>query len=189
MSIRLWRSIAAVTSVLALATVVLAIKAKYARLDSPVVTQSRPFRSGSETQLILIGANGCAGSRAPQLQSALRVIHRVSRRAALSAGRRFSYVGVAIDPTVKEGQDFLDHFGPFDEIVAGGNWANIGAARFIWRDFPGRSTVPQLVVLERTIHVDTTGVKIGAEKILFRKISVDSIVAYANALKGIGDTE
>jgi hypothetical protein len=70
---------------------------------------------------------------------------------AKQRGAAFSVVGVSTDWGVKEGAAFLEPNGPFDQIVVGGNWTNLGVERYVWSDSTRRPAMPQVLVFERTV--------------------------------------
>jgi hypothetical protein len=94
---------------------------------------------------------------------------------AKATGRSFTTIAVALDWDVDEGLAFLRNFGKFDEILVGRNWTNEGAIRYIWHDFPGRPSVPQVVVLVRSVDVGKRTLSVVGERVLTRQIGVDEI--------------
>ncbi len=93
----------------------------------------------------------------------------------------FAYVGIAVDPDTQGGNEFVARFGPFDQTIVGGGWSNLGAAEFIWGSQGGRAIIPQVLVVERLINVDSSGVAVGPAAIIRRILGVDSIVAFSKS--------
>ena len=54
------------------------------------------------------------------------------------------------------------------QLVLGGSWSNLGALHFVWRDSVSIPAVPQLLVIERTIHIDRRRITVRGERVLAR---------------------
>lgn len=76
------------------------------------------------------------------------------RERASLRGYYYSTVGVSDDWSVERGLQILNDFGPFDEVVVGRNWFNLGVTEFISM-MGGRPAVPQIVVTLRYVRTDT----------------------------------
>ena len=117
---------------------------------------------------------------------AVRAIRRGLRAQAVQQGETFASIGVALDWEVDKGTDYLERFGPFDEIMAGRSWVNSGALKFIWSEgLGGEASIPQIVVLERTI--DTPGdfvVRLRSERVRYRRAGGDQIVNWGRLAFG-----
>ena len=59
----------------------------------------------------------------------------------------FSTVGVSLDWAVDEGVERLRNYYVFDEVIVGRNWLNTAAVSYMWRDYPGDRSIPQVVLL------------------------------------------
>lgn len=142
-------------------------------------TGSRQLNTGTELLVVFVGSLNCGATRAPGLTEAMTTLRaRIAREAALE-GKEVVHVGVATDWSIQDGLRFLTHFGPFDEVVIGRNWLNSGAIRYIWHDFRGTPALPQILVLERPVQVDSTVISVGSERLLARKVGSIEIVAWA----------
>lgn len=86
-----------------------------------------------------------------------------------------STVGVAFDERVAAGIARLKEFGAFDEVIVGRNWLNTAATTYIWRDFPGPSAQPQVVLLTEPLHIGQQGVVVGQARVLERRIGFDGL--------------
>lgn len=132
-----------------------------------------------EVQLVLIGATFCLGSDSPEFKAAILRVKANAEKILGQRGYAYSSVGVALDWAPSDGVKWLDRFGAFDQVMAGHNWLNEGAVKYIWRDLPGRPSIPALLIVERT--VDITGrIAVGPERVLVRKEGGDSIIAFAS---------
>jgi hypothetical protein len=140
-----------------------------------------PVRSGRELVLVFIGSTVCAPSRQPGFNKVVREVAEQLRIKAYAQGRRFELVGVALSGSTAEGVQFLSDFGPFDELIAGRGWLNSGATDFVWRDLPGTSAVPQLLVLNRNIDVSRRGIRISPDSLVIRVTGVERIRSWSAA--------
>jgi hypothetical protein len=131
-----------------------------------------------EVQLVLVGATFCHGADSPEFQAAVVKLKENAARIIGQRGYAYSTVGVAIDWTPAEGLEFLSRFGSFDQVLAGRNWVNEGAVKYIWRDLPGSPSVPTLLIVQRDVKLGNR-IEIGAEHVLVRIEGADSITAFA----------
>lgn len=139
----------------------------------------RSLRSGTEIVAIFIGSSTCGASNYPGLASAVATIRSGLRMAAVRRGAQFSMIGAALDWSVSEGLKFLESFGPFDEVTVGRNWINGAATSYMLREFPGQMSLPQLVVVERTIGVGQTAIQVGEDRFIMRRVGFDALFELA----------
>jgi hypothetical protein len=88
-------------------------------------------------------------------------------------------VGISLDQDPLIGIDFLKRFGPFDEVLSGGGWLNTGSIAFVVRHFPARRAIPQLIIVERDVVLESNSASILNERLISRKIGADAIVRFA----------
>ncbi len=104
---------------------------------------------------------------------------RILAATARSAGASFASVGIAVDWVTRDGWEFLQRFGPFDEIIVGRNWLNSASLHYMWRELPGEPVVPQVVVVERSILLDGAKLEVSPDRALLRKVGADEVIAWA----------
>ena len=107
--------------------------------------------NGREIVVVYIGASTCGPCKSPPVKEAVQRMKTLLAAQAKEHGAAFSVVGVSTDWGVAEGAAFLEPNGPFDQIVVGGNWANLGVEQYLWRDNKRRPVEPQILVFERTV--------------------------------------
>lgn len=141
-----------------------------------------PIRDGTELVFVLMVSSTCSGISAPGFDEALTVVRSYLEEEAKDTGRTLVKIGIATDWILEDGIAVLNRFGPFDEIMVGRGWMNSGAVEYLWDDFPGRASVPQIVVLERDV---TTGkfIQVLGTKVLYRKSSAGQIIEWARSLE------
>jgi hypothetical protein len=133
-----------------------------------------------QVRMILIGSSACGAHRNEILRAAVETAKQSLAERYTGEGQQFVSAGVAIDWRVEDGIDFLAAFGEFDEIIVGGNWLNSGAIRYIWRDFPGESAVPQVVVVKRSVTVSSATISVGEEELLARLAGAEQITKWVD---------
>ena len=114
-------------------------------------TPATDLPNGKEIIAVYVGATTCGPCRSPEVKDAIQRMKPLLAAQAKARGAALSIVGVSTDWAVKDGIAFLEPNGPFDQIVVGGNWTNLGVERFIWRDSTSRPAEPQVIILERTV--------------------------------------
>ena len=169
------------------------------RIMSPTLDElSRPYtppqdprqRGAPELLFVYLTSPTCQICADPRLPMALDSMKLRMMTLAMDRDIRFSAVGVAIDPIPLRGVRHLAALGVWDEVIAGRGWANTGAMRYIWQDYPGHPSVPQLVVLKRRMRAYPHPIwDVLAEDVVFRRIGVKSILAVTGELPRVLDLE
>ena len=146
---------------------------------------NRP-RPGTEVLAVFLASSTCGALEYPGLVEAMDRIRRTLRAAASREGKTFVAVGVSLDQDPWHGAEFLKKLGQFDEILSGGSWLNTGSIAFILRDFPGRRSIPQLVLVERDVTMSgNNGVESVNDRFVTRKIGAEAIVNFAASLSDL----
>lgn len=153
--------------------------------DSSDVREDR-HQNGTEVLAIFVASSTCGASEYAGLAAAVRRIRSQLKHDAGQEGKRFVFMGIALDQDPMVGIEFLREFGPFDEIQSGGGWLNAGSISFIIRDYPARREVPQLILLERVVKVVDGSIEDLSDRLIGRRTGSDAIVAFADMLEGSG---
>ena len=151
-------------------------------------TGTERLHSGPELVAVFFGATFCGASRDPRLPPAVREAQRLLRATAKRDGEQFATVGVALDWRPGAGLQFLRRMGSFDEIITGHNWLSTAAIELMWRDHPGSTALPQMVVLRRSVTIGPAAVQVGADEVVERMVGVDGISAWVAARRGMADS-
>lgn len=136
---------------------------------------SAPIPNGATIEAVFVGASTCGASRSPALPRDVKAALSLLRDSARVAGVPFSTVGVALDWVPAEGIDWLRRVADFDEIIAGKNWANLGAIDYLWRDSLTVPAMPQLIVVTRTIRADSARILASSPLTVLRLLGAGSI--------------
>ena len=132
----------------------------------------RHLQSGTEIAAVLVAGSFCVSSRDPTLKQTIAAVRQ--QMEAEGRDRAFTPVtiGVALDWDPAVGERFLRGIGSFDELVTGRNWLNTAAVHLIWRDDPGSTGLPQLVILSHDIRVGSDRITVGPDQVLARLVGV-----------------
>ncbi len=123
-------------------------------LQAPEASLIRPERStGDEVVMVVIASSTCPVCRDPEFAQIVDQIRTALYRQVKAEGRTFVAMAVAPETYNGESADFLDEIGPFHEISVGRGWLNSGALRYVWNDFEGPASTPQILVVERQLHI------------------------------------
>jgi hypothetical protein len=142
-----------------------------------------PIRTGREVVLVFIASSSCPGAKDPRLPEALADIQNHLRREAGEQGSTFVSIGVSLDWDIEKGIKLLRRFGAFDEIAVGRSWMNGAALKYIWEDLPGAASIPQVLLVERTVTQDRA-IFVGGERVRFRKVGAEAIVRWSQLAFG-----
>lgn len=104
-----------------------------------------------EYVFVFIGSSVCGASNRPYLPDAVEVAKGKLAARAEADGARLHTIAVARDRSVSAGLEHLRKFGDFDEVTAGGGWANHAVNRYVYQTFPGPGVTPQVVVVKREV--------------------------------------
>ena len=138
-------------------------------------------RGGDQYVLVFLGGAGCGMCNTPDLPGMVRAVVDSVSTYASTHGKQFSSIGVSLDWSLPVGMEYLEGIHTFDEVIIGSNWLNTGVVRYVWRDLPGQPSIPQVIVLERTIQVGESTFTVGPEQVLTRAIGVEQISEFSTA--------
>ena len=141
--------------------------------------------SGREIIMIFVGSSTCGASQSRELPAALKTVRESLQVRAARTHSKLATLGVALDVQPNEGIQFLKKYDSFDEISVGRSWLNMTATTYIWRDLPGNTSLPQLLVITRPITVRDASIEIGPDELVVRKLGVDGIVNWAKTGVGV----
>lgn len=121
-------------------------------------------------EVVYIGASNCGPCRSPEMKQAIATAVTDLRARATAAREDFKLIGVATDTDVRSGLKFLEPFGPFDQLLIGGGWCNVGFGQYVAR-FPNVIYgIPQIVVLETTYDISNGEVRARGSEVLARRV-------------------
>lgn len=143
-------------------------------------TDSLAFGPSVERLIVFIGSSACLSSTRDSLRSDLRVLGTKVLVKQPRAAPRMILIGVSVDYDVKAGTQYLNSLYPFQEIVAGRGFLNSASSLFILGQVSPALSVPQIVVLDRMIQVDSSSISVQQAKLVRRVIGADSIHAWVS---------
>lgn len=131
-----------------------------------------------ELVAIVISASFCHGNAFPGLSDALHELPWLIQSHAADEGLPHRLVGVAIDPLAARGASYMNGIGQFHELVVGGGWTNAFSLKYMWQDGRLPASVPQVLVLERTMHATSDVITLVHERFLRHLDSPPAIVEW-----------
>lgn len=150
-----------------------------AAAQTPDYTPIYQMPKGRQIVAVYVGSLDCRGCMDPATHAAIHQMKPLVAAQAQQGGAAFSAIAVSLDWATKDGMAFLAPLGTFDEILAGGNWSSIGAQRFIWSDTDRAPSIPQVLIIERTVQPASKSVAFTPDKVLRRVLGATEIAAWA----------
>lgn len=135
------------------------------------------FRSGTHVVFVVVAPTSTPSDN---FTGAVRIARDSVRASVGRSGRLFSTVGVSDHWNVAAGLEMLSALGPFDEMTVGRNWFNTGIEAYITR-LNGAAAVPQVIVLQRNVLLDSLGVHYGSWSELYRGVGAADVESWARA--------
>lgn len=154
--------------------IVTALLAATASAQPQVYTPSAELPNGRQIVAIYFGADFCGACHNTAVKEAVASMKSLVAAQAKKQGASFAAIGVANDWDPKVAANFIASNGAFDQLVLGGNFTNLAVEQFIWRDAKGRASLPQIVVIERTVKSDVR-IDFSEPRFLRRVMGADSI--------------
>lgn len=106
---------------------------------------------GDYLRIIYIGSSNCVYCNT-ELNEKIKSIKSRIEDESIGA-YDFVFTGIAVDNNSQNRFEFLNKSGFYHEIISGGGWANLGAMKYIWREFEHTPVIPQLIITHSIINV------------------------------------
>lgn len=137
-------------------------------------------KPGEELLLIFIGSPTCSAATDPEFPEIFAAIRSDFEAKAIYASLTPVTIGVGTGAGVEDSLDMLNRIGQWDEVMLGRGWLNGGALRYIWDTYAGPASVPQVLVLRRSLGTGGIGESIvrEGEKVLVRKVGLHEIKSW-----------
>lgn len=183
------RSVTMLGIIAALLGVAVTWKLASPRPDTPAgrpKTMATTLHDGREIVAVFIASSHCAGVNRSGLKEAVSIAMALVGKLAIAHHDMFETAGVAVDARLADGHALLQRFGPFDQEIAGSGWLNSGAVEFLWDDTSWKgpaevSTIPQLLIVERTLSLEPHHFAFQNSHVLVRRMGADSIIQWADS--------
>lgn len=164
----------------ALLTSVLLFSARAAQAQETDYVPAHTLVDGRQIVAVYLGASTCVPCLRPEVKAAVRSMKSLVAAQARLRGASFAAIGVANDWSPATGMTFLEPLGAFDQLVIGGNWMNVAIERFLLRDRESELSMPQVLIVERTVRLGDR-VTISEPIVIHRVIGGDAIPAWVAA--------
>lgn len=137
--------------------------------------------NGRQVLAVYLGAKWCTPCNRPEVKAAVARMKPLVASQAKQSGATFTAVVVAMDRNLDAALAFIRPLGAFDEYAVGGDFVSTAAQRFVWRNSAPEPSVPQVLVLERTLRaVPGQPITLGRDRVL-RRVLGDSIPLWVRA--------
>ncbi len=136
--------------------------------------------TANERLLIYIGSASCGPSNDKDMPAMVATVRDRVRESAVRDGRRFVTVGIAKDGDVSAGLEHLAKIGPFDEIMSGRSWANIGVMKYVFSDLRGPAATPQVLVVDRSLNNQGVFIEVQQEAVRLRRVGLQELRDWIN---------
>lgn len=147
--------------------------------------QQFPLGTTAEFAMVYIGSSTCVFCQDAQLPGYLAAIRDQLGEQARAQGRASASVGISVDPSAADGVEHLGAMADFDEVVAGRNWANIGAMRYLWDDLPGQPATPQVILVSRDVVNGEDTIYLRNEAVMHRAVGIDEVERLATSFPAL----
>jgi len=141
---------------------------------------------GVSLHFVFIGSSECPVSNSDEMHVLIQKLKDQIMKSVRDSNYRFTSTGIAIDRTYQKGVKFLKKTGPYNEVVSGGGWVNLGANRYIWGEFSSRAVTPQVIITEISTRITVADNQVAFmdrnERLLYRAISADEILNFYNLI-------
>jgi hypothetical protein len=136
-----------------------------------------------ERMAVLITTSDCIGARDPKFGPAVRAALRILADESIRDSSHFRAIGVAMDFDPDSGAMYLHRLADFDQWVVGGMWGNDVVVRLVWQDSVAEASIPQLLIVERTLGKQTrkngsAGMYFGPDRVVRRLTNADEIAQW-----------
>ena len=138
------------------------------------------IREGTDVVMAYFGGTTCFACNIPEFKAAVDRAKVLLAERAEQDGKTFVALGVALDPGVATGLEFLATAGPFDEVAVGRNWFNSAALAHLWREEgldDRRIGLPTIVVFEREMEKGPV-ISASAPRYLVELAGADTIMVW-----------
>jgi len=141
------------------------------------------IENGLYYRVVFIGSTSCPYSVADSTIASVQGINKLVAERAKSEQARVHSIGIAVDKNKKTSFEYLLDVYQFDEVVVGGSWINTGARKYIWDDFQGEASTPQIIITKISYDEIDRANYTGEEVLLYRTSSAKRISELHELLK------
>jgi hypothetical protein len=148
----------------------------------PATTAEGPNQrtpSGRELIVYFVSSTSCVANTQPGFYDNVRRMVSSVRRVGRATNTHVTLTGLSVDWDSRAGVEYMQQFGEFDELVAGRNYFNSVATRLFFVDSLARAGIPQVVIIERSVHMPPRGSsdypRFSAERIVKKVEGADAI--------------
>lgn len=159
------------------ATIISGVIASTLDAQSSTYVPSTDPPNGRQILAVYLGAESCGPCHNAAVKEAVVGMKSLVAANAKRSGASFAAIGVANDWDQSQAARFLATNGPFDQVALGGNFTNLAIEQFVWRDAEGTASMPQILIIERTVKQDAR-IVFSEQRVLRRILGSEEIPAW-----------
>jgi hypothetical protein len=141
---------------------------------TPILKDSTPVTNIGEFAIFL-GDVECAACKTPGLPHRVQTLLDSLRKEAAIRKHTFSSIGIVLNGPLKPALNWLDQFGPFDEVSLGDQWLNMGVVKYVWNYPSGLPSIPQVLLFEHSVTTAQHSIDVGSDSLIYRWLGVRGI--------------
>lgn len=145
----------------------------------PIQSDFSSYVGGKYLRLVYIGSASCAYSNNKKTHRMIISLKNSLRKIAHKKGLKFASTGIAVGMNSLKGVKYLLKTAPYDELITGASWFNLGINHYIWQTNKGEASTPQVILTMTKYKMLTIGERLGyikrQEDILKRYIGRNGI--------------
>lgn len=135
----------------------------------------------TEVVAVVISSSFCQANEVEGFHEAVAAIPRLVRNQTADQSDVITrFVGVAVDVDPETGTDYLLNLAEFDEVIGGGSWLNTATEKYMWGSYAIEQTIPQVILLRRTVTRSTDFVVLEESRLLDTIVGADRIIEWVN---------
>lgn len=149
----------------------------YRGVENTPKAPTRPisYTPGRQILFVYIGSETCGFSVQPGFREIVRTAQVKVAQQARANKQAFSSLGVSAGQSAILGIEYLEEFGPFDEVISGRGFLNMAAMRYFFDEYAGDASFPQILVIQRDLSYLEPGYTYRNERVLLRAVGVPQI--------------
>lgn len=144
---------------------------------------------GNFVRFVFIGSSQCGFSNNEENHENIINLKKYLKQLVEENNYKFISTGISVDFNAYNGIKYLEKTGPFDEIASGSSWFNIGADRYVWENFQGAPSTPQIIITKSNYTVEENFGIQRSEEILKRVRGKDDIREMLKNISQLNHTE
>ncbi|NGP87740.1 hypothetical protein [Fodinibius halophilus] len=139
-------------------------------------TNIQSMEGGNFLRFVFIGSSSCVYSNSEETHNMVIELKEYFKKLANKNDLKFLTTGISKDIHAEVGTKYLQKTKPYDEIIAGASWYNLGISHYVWDVIQGEAATPQIVITKTKYKKSSTDASITRkEDLLHRSVGIQDI--------------